>query len=404
MMYVMKHKSLALFVGALLFFSACKKDADNSSEPPVTEPLSVAAAKPGDTIVVKGTNFSKVASENVVKFNGVEATVVTASDTELKIVVPANATSGAVIVTVHGNTVEVGSIVIAPLTFYVIKGDFRSGAVHVHQLITMDPETGKESLVLPITGLGSSSSKLEDVIYLRSTNEMVGVIEQGTQLMRINVATKQITKKVLTTSTTIDYYYLVTDNQNNLYAVKRDKTDQNHLVQSLVKIDPQTGSTTVIKTFEHNEDWEELKYITASNEIVGLIDEGAKLFKVNLTTKDASFVNLPVSGNLSYDELVVDNKSNLYGIKTDGNMGGANEYVSQFLKVDAATGKETLLTALPTDGKFHSRLLFVPQRNEFISFYNQIELFRINATTYAIARKPLGTVYDGLTYDYFSSN
>src|SRR5690349_3447033 len=124
MMYAMKHKSLALFVGALLFFSACKKDSDKTYEPPVTEPLTVAAAKPGDTLIIKGSNFSTTAAENTVEFNGVAGTVVTASATEIKVIIPANATSGSVTVTVHGNKTEVGSMVITPFTLYCIKGSF----------------------------------------------------------------------------------------------------------------------------------------------------------------------------------------------------------------------------------------------------------------------------------------
>src|ERR1044072_5611499 len=95
---------LLAFLSALLLFTACKKDSDSPKPAPIIDPLTLAASKPGDTIVLKGQNFSDVAASNIVKFNGVEATVVSASSTELKVLVPAAATSGAITVTVNGNT------------------------------------------------------------------------------------------------------------------------------------------------------------------------------------------------------------------------------------------------------------------------------------------------------------
>ncbi|HEY9044981.1 MAG TPA: IPT/TIG domain-containing protein [Ohtaekwangia sp.] len=60
----------------------------------------------GSTVVITGTNFSKTASNNTVKFNGVEATVSPddASTTSLTVTVPAGATTGKISVTVGGQT------------------------------------------------------------------------------------------------------------------------------------------------------------------------------------------------------------------------------------------------------------------------------------------------------------
>ena len=58
----------------------------------------------GTTVAIDGANFSAVVSENVVKFNNVEATVNTASTTQLTATVPATATTGKITVTVNGKT------------------------------------------------------------------------------------------------------------------------------------------------------------------------------------------------------------------------------------------------------------------------------------------------------------
>ncbi|MBS1508151.1 MAG: IPT/TIG domain-containing protein [Bacteroidetes bacterium] len=56
------------------------------------------------TITINGTNFSSTVADNVVKFNAVQATVLTASATVLTVKLPATATSGTITVTTFGQT------------------------------------------------------------------------------------------------------------------------------------------------------------------------------------------------------------------------------------------------------------------------------------------------------------
>jgi hypothetical protein len=62
----------------------------------------------GSTITVYGQNFSNMAANNIVKINGIAATVVSASATQLVIQVPAGVTAGQLTVTVNGVTVNSG--------------------------------------------------------------------------------------------------------------------------------------------------------------------------------------------------------------------------------------------------------------------------------------------------------
>ncbi|OJJ16557.1 hypothetical protein BKI52_32090 [marine bacterium AO1-C] len=55
-------------------------------------------------VTIKGTNFSPIATNNTVKFNGTVATVISATATEIKTSVPTNATTGKITVEVHGKT------------------------------------------------------------------------------------------------------------------------------------------------------------------------------------------------------------------------------------------------------------------------------------------------------------
>lgn len=58
----------------------------------------------GTQVTIMGENFSAIVSDNTVTFGGTEADVISASETELVAEVPENANSGAVEVTVFGNT------------------------------------------------------------------------------------------------------------------------------------------------------------------------------------------------------------------------------------------------------------------------------------------------------------
>ncbi|MCC8426538.1 IPT/TIG domain-containing protein [Mucilaginibacter sp. UR6-11] len=61
-----------------------------------------AAGKIGDTVLIKGTNFSTTLADNLVKFKGIQATVFAATATQISAIVPAGAATGAITVSVKG--------------------------------------------------------------------------------------------------------------------------------------------------------------------------------------------------------------------------------------------------------------------------------------------------------------
>jgi hypothetical protein len=102
---------MVLFAWA--FLAGCSKD-EGGSEPdpdPIPTTPTISGINPesgpaGTEVTVTGTNFSSTASENSVTFNGVAGTVLSASTTKLVGVVPEDATSGLVAVTVAGKTAQ----------------------------------------------------------------------------------------------------------------------------------------------------------------------------------------------------------------------------------------------------------------------------------------------------------
>lgn len=71
---------------------------------PSLESLSPTQGSQGDTVTITGVNFSVVPSANNVKFNGAPGQVISATETELKVIVPNAASAGPITVTVAGKT------------------------------------------------------------------------------------------------------------------------------------------------------------------------------------------------------------------------------------------------------------------------------------------------------------
>lgn len=100
-----KNSLLALILLTIVsVFSSCGGDDDGDPEPqqPTITSIEPAKGEVGDVVTITGTNFSTTASNNKVSFNGVEASITSATATEIKTTVPATATTGKVTVTVEG--------------------------------------------------------------------------------------------------------------------------------------------------------------------------------------------------------------------------------------------------------------------------------------------------------------
>ncbi|GAB3801623.1 hypothetical protein GCM10028819_29240 [Spirosoma humi] len=102
--------SLLLLVALMGIIISCKKA---TTDDPLPQPatttitaISPATAPVGSTVVITGTNFSTDPTSNTVSIGGVTATVVSASSTQLVVVVPAGAASGPVSVTASGQTAQ----------------------------------------------------------------------------------------------------------------------------------------------------------------------------------------------------------------------------------------------------------------------------------------------------------
>ena len=95
--------SFLFLVAALL---CCNDRLDWVPSPaPEVSGLSPSSGSVGTEVVIKGTFFSKDLQYNIVKFNGVAATIIKSSNKRLEVVAPLS-TTGPVTVTVNGHTAD----------------------------------------------------------------------------------------------------------------------------------------------------------------------------------------------------------------------------------------------------------------------------------------------------------
>lgn len=278
------------------------------------------------------------------------------------------------------------------LTMYSIRETEVSPNNYTNELVAIDPATAAITTLLNLTEQPNSFN-MGSLIYLPATNEVAGIDWNGYKLVKINVATKQTAILPLPLGANQEYEGLKLDKAGNLYTVgnRRNGLDA---TWEITKIDIATGNTTPMATFKKS--LIGFTYIPATNEIVGT--SGTILQKYNLTTRDTSSVIIAATGNPNYLGLTVDNNSNLYGFKEFS--GATNN--SQIVKLNAATGAETVLTTLNEEEPIYD-LLFMPKTNEFLSIWDDTSLYRYNLGTNTSTLTALTTDSKVSFYDLISN-
>lgn len=128
-------------------------------------------------VVIHGTNFSPVKANNIVKFNGVVATVVNATSTALEVKVPAGITSGKISVTVGTQTVT------STQDFYLLP-----------EVASFTPTKGAEGTIVTITGNDFSSTAADNVVKFNGT--IAKVNKASATSLEVQVPTNATTGKI----------------------------------------------------------------------------------------------------------------------------------------------------------------------------------------------------------------
>lgn len=142
-----------MLIGAIVTFVviSCSDDDDQPAPPPsapAIKSFTPGAALPGTTVTITGENFSGVAAENIVAFNGVTATVTSATATTIVVTVPEGATAGPITVTVNG-VKATSSATFTPLNTTITS---------------FTPESGVAGTTVTISGSNFSTIASENIV------------------------------------------------------------------------------------------------------------------------------------------------------------------------------------------------------------------------------------------------
>lgn len=119
--------------------------------------LSVSKGAVGADVVITGTGFSTVASENSVKFNGITASVSASTSTSLTVKVPTGAATGLVSVTRGG----------------IVGNSATEFLVLPFAITSFSPSVGASGTPLTLTGTGFSSVNANNVVKFNGTTATV---------------------------------------------------------------------------------------------------------------------------------------------------------------------------------------------------------------------------------------
>jgi hypothetical protein len=135
----------------------------------------------GDVVAIVGTNFSAVAANNLVKFNGTVATITQATATLLKVTIPTGATTGPISVTVNGKTATGASFTVLDNSPNIVSFTPASGPVGTGVTITgTNFGTDPAAVQIKFNGVLASPQQV-------SPTSLLTVVPQGATTGKITV-------------------------------------------------------------------------------------------------------------------------------------------------------------------------------------------------------------------------
>lgn len=152
----------SLLIVSLLFIivSGCLSENDLEVSAPVISSFSPTSGSVGTTVIIYGSNFSTIAANNIVKFNGTTAVVIGATTTQLTTTVPTGVTSGAISVTIDSKTAtSADNFTVTTPTTLSISG--------------FSPASGVVGTTVLISGTNFSTIASENIVKFNGTNALV---------------------------------------------------------------------------------------------------------------------------------------------------------------------------------------------------------------------------------------
>jgi gliding motility-associated-like protein len=161
-----------------------------SSELPAITSFNPASGPVGTTVTIDGTNFSTNISDNIVMFGTVQAAVISATATQLSVIVPAGATNQPIYITVNSLTAY------SSTSFIVTSAPV---------ITSFTPTSGPVGTTVTIEGTNFSTTPADNIVLFGTVQTAVisATLTQLTVIVPAGATTQPITVRVngLTTST-----------------------------------------------------------------------------------------------------------------------------------------------------------------------------------------------------------
>ncbi len=206
---------------------------------PTITTLSPTSGKVGDVVTITGTNFSTTIADNVVKFNGIAATVTAATATSLTTTVPATATTGAVSLTVK--TVAAAATPTFTVTTTTTGGNTGTGVNYIN--ISAGTATFSKIASAPAEIGTMVVDKKNNVLYY-SDYSVFATTHAGTVYKLKLDGSAPV---AISTDTRINTVFKIAVDATGMVYVATG-IDTQGVNDNVYKVDPATGAVTAIAT------------------------------------------------------------------------------------------------------------------------------------------------------------
>ncbi len=256
----------------------------------------------GTVVTITGSNFSTTASSNIVKFNGITATITESTNTQLTVIVPDGATTGAISVTV-------GTLTATSSAIFTVNS---STTVAINNI---SPTSGVAGSSVIITGTNFSATPENNIVKFNGTTATVtaATSSQLTVTVPAGATTGNISVTTNTQTATSSAIFTVLSASNDVVITYSGTTATvtNPYQNNGVSVAVTNGNVVVTSTLPATE----VNYVLSGTATKGsfkiysdykfvLILDG-----VNLTNDSGPAVNIQSSKQVSF---VVKNSTNNY--------------------------------------------------------------------------------------------
>jgi len=323
-----------------------------SSTPSVQVLATTVTIKPGETFVIKGTNFNE-AETYLVKFNGVTAEITKVIETELTVTIPESITSGDITIEHNGEIIKVGTYQVAAAKIYIFHQ-----ALAVKKLAELNPETGDLTYVTGKVDYGNNS---RGIVYDKVNKEFIGFdytddFKPFIVKMKLDGSTSE---KIYIQGPGGNFRDLVMDKNGKVYIFQYDPG-----VNKLAEINLATGELTyVTDSVSYGNNSRGIIYHEMNDEFIGFDytdDFKPFIVRMKLDGTTSGRIYLQGSGG-NFRDLVMDKNGKVYVFQYDPE-------VSKLAELNLETGGLTYVTERVDYGNNSRGIVYDQVNDEFIGF------------------------------------